>query len=253
MEMAGIYMIRNKVNEKKYIGRTKSLSRRWAVHKCDLKKGKHVNKHLQASVNKYGIDAFEYSIVEELFPTKSINKRERTLLKDKELYWANYYNVFDTDKGYNLYPIIEGGKMNPVTREKLSNAHRGERNSNATITDSEAIRICNRINSGYKLRDIAREFGVTLVTVKKIYHGVTWKHIGEEYLTPSKRVNKTIPKECILDIYEHSINGVADNYNAAVHNVSRFVVHQIRTGKTHRKLIEKYFSNVNSSNPEISS
>ena len=45
----GIYLIRNKINNKVYIGQSRNIKQRWSRHKCDLNKGIHGNKHLQKS------------------------------------------------------------------------------------------------------------------------------------------------------------------------------------------------------------
>lgn len=59
-----IYMIKNKVNNKVYIGQTKSIEIRWKEHINKLKANKHVNVHLQNSWNKYGLDSFEFLIID---------------------------------------------------------------------------------------------------------------------------------------------------------------------------------------------
>ena len=60
----GIYKIVNKDNGKYYVGRTLNLDKRWYQHKKLLIKNKHFNKYLQSVWNKYGLDKFEFIIVE---------------------------------------------------------------------------------------------------------------------------------------------------------------------------------------------
>ena len=58
----GIYMIRNKVNGKMYIGQAIEMEGvRWKTHRRELKGDYHENKHLQNAWNKYGQDNFEFS------------------------------------------------------------------------------------------------------------------------------------------------------------------------------------------------
>lgn len=61
---SGIYKITNKVNNKIYIGSAKRFKERFSGHISSLKNNKHQNKHLQASWNKYGTDAFVFEIIE---------------------------------------------------------------------------------------------------------------------------------------------------------------------------------------------
>lgn len=60
----GIYQIRNLVNNKIYIGSSKTLARRFQIHINSLRKGKHENFHLQQAFNKYGENNFIFEIIE---------------------------------------------------------------------------------------------------------------------------------------------------------------------------------------------
>lgn len=91
-KMCGIYSITNLSNGKRYIGQSIDISKRWVEHKRQLKLGVHINKYLQSAVNKYGLDNFSFSIVEET---------ERNLLDDRERFWINALNTF-APNGYNL-------------------------------------------------------------------------------------------------------------------------------------------------------
>ena len=57
----GIYGIRNKINNKIYIGKTmQSFGDRWDCHRAMLNGGYHDNKHLQRAWDKYGKNNFEF-------------------------------------------------------------------------------------------------------------------------------------------------------------------------------------------------
>ena len=62
--MAGIYKIENTDTQTVYIGQSVDLPARQSQHLCKLRKGTHGNKHLQASFNKHGEEAFKFSVVE---------------------------------------------------------------------------------------------------------------------------------------------------------------------------------------------
>lgn len=118
--MAWIYCIENKINDKKYIGKSiKSTNRRWTQHKSELKNNIHKNKHLQRSWNKYGEDNFCFYIIGEY------NKEQ---LSQEEIYWIETYKTFEPKFGYNLTQGGEGtlGKVcSKKTREKIGAKTKG--------------------------------------------------------------------------------------------------------------------------------
>lgn len=61
---SGIYSITNILNNDAYVGSSSNLYMRKHQHFSKLKVKKHSNKHFQNSVNKYGIENFEFEILE---------------------------------------------------------------------------------------------------------------------------------------------------------------------------------------------
>ena len=53
---SGIYVIRNLVNDKLYVGKSVHIENRWLEHQSDLRNGRHANIHLQRAHDKYGPD-----------------------------------------------------------------------------------------------------------------------------------------------------------------------------------------------------
>ena len=61
----GIYIIENIDDKKVYIGSSVNLENREYKHFWMLGKGIHDNNHLQNSFDKFGLDSFKFSIIEE--------------------------------------------------------------------------------------------------------------------------------------------------------------------------------------------
>lgn len=95
LNQSGIYCIRNKVNNKIYIGKAKCIYRRIRQHVNNLNKKNRdeENDHLINAWHKYGRENFEYFVI-EFIPFD--------LLKTQELYWQKSYNCTDRNKGYNI-------------------------------------------------------------------------------------------------------------------------------------------------------
>lgn len=60
---SGIYEIRNKTNQKRYVGSAVNLKSRWYQHKSKLRKGTHENGYLQNAWGKYGKGTFEFRVL----------------------------------------------------------------------------------------------------------------------------------------------------------------------------------------------
>lgn len=63
MITSGIYKIINQINNQYYIGSSSSLFSRRNQHFSLLRRGIHTNKYLQRSVNKHGINNFDFEVM----------------------------------------------------------------------------------------------------------------------------------------------------------------------------------------------
>ena len=89
--MIGIYMIKNNINNKVYIGQSSDIKKRWKKHIEDLNNKNHHNYHLQGAWDKYGSSNFEFVILEIC---------DKSELDKKEEFYIKKYNSLKN--GYNL-------------------------------------------------------------------------------------------------------------------------------------------------------
>ena len=111
-----IYAIKNLVNNKLYIGSTKSLKRRKYEHFYELKRNIHFSQHLQRAYNKYGKDNFSFYMLEECAPENR---------KIREIYFTQLYKTYDPLFGYNTYePNEDKFQCSEATKAKLRESHK---------------------------------------------------------------------------------------------------------------------------------
>lgn len=116
--MRCVYVIRNLINGKTYVGQTKSFSKRKAGH---LYAARHQVDHpLYNSIRKHGEENFSFELVEECADE---------LTNDREQFWIRHYDSFNSEKGFNL---TSGGcvgcEVAESTKKKLSVLFSGEKN-----------------------------------------------------------------------------------------------------------------------------
>ena len=123
--ISGIYQIRNKINNKSYIGCAFDIRRRLKEHTNLLRNNKHYNIYLQRAWNKYGEENFEVII---LFEGSKDN------LLEYEIKFIEMYNTV-VPNGYNLTSGGQGLANYSHTleaRKKISNALKGIKRSEET-------------------------------------------------------------------------------------------------------------------------
>lgn len=95
--MAYIYVITNDINGKQYIGKTNnSIEERFREHVSDSKKRRCEKRPLYSAMNKYGIEHFRISVLEECSAEDS---------SQREIYWIDTLNTY----GHNGYNATKGG------------------------------------------------------------------------------------------------------------------------------------------------
>jgi group I intron endonuclease len=130
MSQGTIYLIINKENGHKYVGQTtQPINKRWQQHIQDSIRMSP--KPLHRAFRKYGVDKFMMKVIDEC---------DESLLDEKEQYWIEQYNTFESAEGYNA---TSGGNR-PIfsneTKQKLS-----EIASNRERTDEEINNIKNSL------------------------------------------------------------------------------------------------------------
>ena len=149
----GIYGILNTINYKIYIGKSKNIEKRFRQHLNFLSKNvkdKQVNRFLFNAVKKYGLDNFEFLILETFMYL------DEDLLSDAELNWIDLQSSTDPNYGYNLTrsssSLVE---IHPSTillqsgRSGNLNSNYGNKWSEEQKNKQREIRLKNNLNGTY--------------------------------------------------------------------------------------------------------
>src|SRR5262245_27250747 len=72
---SGVYLIRNKISGRVYVGSGK-LKRRWLAHRGALRRGKHHSPVFQRSYDLHGEAAFVFEVLEYVADTDELAARE---------------------------------------------------------------------------------------------------------------------------------------------------------------------------------
>ena len=138
-----IYVFRNKINGKCYVGQSIDPEQRYRNH---LSEARHrANSHFHRALKKYGIDNFDYFLVFAKYMPIELAKAN---LDEQERYWINFYDSFKN--GYNsttggdtgcyhkkeTIELISKNKMghetSEETREKIRQTLTGRKQSEET-------------------------------------------------------------------------------------------------------------------------
>lgn len=129
-DFSGIYVIKNEVTGKGYVGQSRTMRKRVADHFNLLRRGRHPNTHLQRAFKKYGEAAFSYDFEIVCEDVSELNMLEEAYLTGDAKFDDSpvYYNISKTAR----VPMF-GRSHTEETRKKISLAKKGQ---TGHVTDS---------------------------------------------------------------------------------------------------------------------
>lgn len=196
--MIGIYKITNKINNKSYIGQSNNINRRFSEHRCI---NHETNKTLKLAYKKYGIENFEFSVLEECeleelnerekywiatlkpqynrtsggdgSPNHCVSEETKQILKQKG---KEFWNNLDEETKQkiitkNLKPTQYGHIVTKETREKLRQCNLGKKQTIETINKRKQT-IIEKKKNGYKQTNENHKKRVICIETNKIYESV---------------------------------------------------------------------------------
>lgn len=230
----GIYIIRNTIDSRVYIGECKNFYKRWSRHKSSLMRNIHCNPKLQAFVNKYGIDKLEFDILEEVNDNRI----------DREIYYIQLYDSINN--GFN---IILDSRIATQYIDKEILVQNGKKVGNTIVRDEEYIR---KLKEGVRLyyknnpkkprakwTEERRKARVEYIASHKENYVNRKPSSGNKinHKRGSELSNTNLTEEIVSQIKENIRNGVKRSITLETFNISAHVYKDIQRGKTWKHVV----------------
>lgn len=252
----GIYMIKNMINNKKYIGLSNNIESRWKSH---ILASEYGASDLYVDMKNVGVDNFEFIILEncppseleekELFWCEVINpyipngyntnlagvgvrtkltdfdvlKIQQIIIEDVNIKFEELANKFNTHKDI-IYRINNGSiGRNKNIKYPIRNRRRGYEKYNFAIQVIDFLK-----NTTYTINEIGFLFERNSSIIHKINNGVTFNIFGESY--PIRKLSlSSIDINEIIDLLKNT--SIYANEIAKIYGVSNGTISLINHGK----------------------
>lgn len=229
-KICGIYKITNKINDKCYIGQSIDIIKRWKTEY----KWYHINKHLLAAFNKYGLENFNFEIIEECEPS---------LLNEREQFWISIYNSFDRNFGYNktLGGAGTPGRtfvMSEETKNKIRLANTGHKFTSEQldefrniIRDNQIVIYCYETNKYYtSIANASRELNICKEAIRHVIMKQDSQALNYRFCKINDNINEFITNCQQVDIYIKENNLSLKQYYNKINRPDKKKVKCIETG-----------------------
>lgn len=207
-----IYIIKNDINTKVYIGQSLDAKERFKSH-C---KKNYDNSLIDKAIQKYGKEHFWFEILESQI--ENYNEREK--------YWIKYYNSLKPF-GYN---ILTGGEEPPT--------YYGDEHPNIKISDDDVLKLkVDLAETDIPLSQLAKKYNISKRQVLRINQGISRAVLDEKYpIRKNPNINGKLTEQDVDNIidllkYTYRFNGdIAREYGVEVHTISK-----INDGTAHHR------------------
>ena len=204
-----IYIIKNKNNDKVYIGQTVNPQQRWAQYKSSVLKTPN-SQLITKAMSKYGFETFWMEILES--NVENYDEREQ--------YWISYYNSI-TPNGYN---IANGGQS----------SGQGIYSPLAAIRDKQLLDqiVDDLIINLETIDELAKKYQVSRLVISEINLGHTYYNPDLNYpLRESKRFSTEKLKQ-ITYALQYELDKTMQDI-ALEYNCDKSFLNDINQGRSH--------------------
>ena len=218
-KLKSIYIIKNKINDKVYIGQAIDPHHRFISHLSRAKNNED-NSPIHDAITALGKENFYYEILEKDIP--NYNEREK--------YWIAYYHSYIYDKEYGNtkgYNLTEGGEEPPTFY--------GENHPLSVISNEDVLKIIEDLKqNNLTQREIAKKYNQHFQLITAINNGITHKQNNIEYpirkWTPYHlNIDQVEEIQWLLQNGQSKISDIAEYYQ-----VSAGTIKHINAGRNYK-------------------
>lgn len=132
--MIGIYMYTNRLNSKRYIGKSVDIEARKGKHRRNAKDGRA--SYFYNALRHYGENVFDFEVLEEC-SVEQLDEKEKFYISKYDTLMPNGYNMTEGGTGGNPYKS-RTEEQNLATRKKMSESHTGLKHTREALAKMSA-------------------------------------------------------------------------------------------------------------------
>lgn len=166
-DKCGIYIIKNDINDKVYIGQSINIHKRIQEHfwKSTCEKDVSFNSALHSAIRKYGKEHFYYEVLEECEPNL-LDERERVYIKQYNSISPNGYNILSGGQQYRTEQTrcIDCGKI--IYKSSIRCKECNDKHQRKVTNRPSALELAKLIITS-NFEEVGRRYGVNGSTIRK--------------------------------------------------------------------------------------
>ena len=136
--ISGIYKITNTVTGDFYIGSSKDVKQRWVNHKCKSTWKNNPNNPMYIDMRKYGVDKFDFQILEVVEPEQLKEKEQQFIETLKPTYNRCNANGWDIERYKETKKEYQKSEKGKESRRKAVNKY----DNQLCIYNGELLTLC---------------------------------------------------------------------------------------------------------------
>ena len=143
---------------------------------------------------------------------------------------------------YNLEWCTAKENMQHAVEHRLIDNSMEEKSHLATITNKQAIMICEKLQAGVPAKDIAKEMQIDIRLIRHIKNGECWRSISKNYTFPYERNVKPgqITDETVHAACKMIVEGKSDKEISKLLPLTRTTVKRLRLRQTRNSITSQY-------------